>query len=767
MAIMKKTTRFTTTNTIPIKQELIGDQYPLAHSCCHCNIFTIPTTLPPGGYGKREFLRISKTTDEIHRLSETGCHLFSLISTRVKIPPQEYRNREEGGWSKTRPTEVVKEGSAIIVMRFILDQPLSINVVLTFGDSAYYMDFFPLAQPGPCKYPGLPHLASPVNTNPGSEKSIQLIRSWLTACSLGHGCGIDNLPSSLPTFLLEVENERIRLMEMAGKPKDRYVALSYCWGTEKQKTLLERNNKQQLLRDIPLESLDKTIQEAIDITRKIGFRYIWIDALCIVQDGEEAKAREIARMHEIYRDATLTLIASQGAGVRDGLLPKRDVVGGSQPHHVFRLPCLDEEGTSPGNNTLILLPKYYASLELLGIKHEPWVQRAWTLQEAVIPRRCLRFGAQKTTWDCHNAVKEYRDSDGWHYLSFEGNIDGNDRLLDKARGMMEQIRSHGQADKKQLWATWDQLVDEFSSRGIKYQSDRLPAISSIAREFSRFLDDDYVCGLWKSRLYLCLLWHRKEPGQRSVIQSSYIPSWSWAASLGLTARPGLQVSKDESFEVLKYHVVPTLGGDEYGAVESASLCVKGLIVPIPQAIIDDKRADILGLSTRAQDLGFEMMGHRGKPGYFRRDIKAGTFRKSDAERLLQAEARDQLMQQGRVRDLFSNLIYAEVRMDNPEEVSPYEGYREPRDKLNDLSFLILGHSTNIWDQYLGPCGLLVAKRENNTCFHRVGFFYVRNVWGLRGEGKGRVVSKHSVDDYRSKVLYLWGGEESVREVTLV
>ncbi|KAI0106157.1 hypothetical protein GGR51DRAFT_518012 [Nemania sp. FL0031] len=119
------------------------------------------------------------------------------------------------------------------------------------------------------------------------------------------------------------------------------------------------------------------------------------------------------------------------------------------------------------------------------------------------------------------------------------------------------------------------------------------------------------------------------------------------------------------------------------------------------------------------------------------------------------------MEQGRIRDLSTTLIHTGIHMGNPEQVSPYKGYRQPRD------ILILGHSKNIWGQYLGPCEILVAKRENSTCYSRVRFLYVRNVWGFGTDGKGHGISRPSNDDYRSKVAYLWGGKENVREVTLV
>jgi hypothetical protein len=66
----------------------------------------------------------------------------------------------------------------------------------------------------------------------------------------------------------------------------RYLTLSHCWGG-KIFTTLTRSNFTEFLSRIPTESLSKTFREAITITRTLGFKYLWIDSLCIIQ-GDEA-----------------------------------------------------------------------------------------------------------------------------------------------------------------------------------------------------------------------------------------------------------------------------------------------------------------------------------------------------------------------------------------------------------------------------------------------------------------------------------------------
>ena len=64
-----------------------------------------------------------------------------------------------------------------------------------------------------------------------------------------------------------------------------YTVLSYYWGDDEeaiasQVTTTEANVEQHeawiLLRTLP-----QTVRDAVDVTRKLAIRYLWIDALCI------------------------------------------------------------------------------------------------------------------------------------------------------------------------------------------------------------------------------------------------------------------------------------------------------------------------------------------------------------------------------------------------------------------------------------------------------------------------------------------------------
>jgi len=93
-------------------------------------------------------------------------------------------------------------------------------------------------------------------------------------------------------------------------PYCRYLTLSHCWGSsllEDDKTVA--SSLEERKRQIKVSSFCKNFQDAIEITRRFGERYLWIDALCIIQDSDADKAIEIAKMGDIYKNASLNIAA--------------------------------------------------------------------------------------------------------------------------------------------------------------------------------------------------------------------------------------------------------------------------------------------------------------------------------------------------------------------------------------------------------------------------------------------------------------------------
>ena len=78
---------------------------------------------------------------------------------------------------------------------------------------------------------------------------------------------------------------------------------------------------------IRCRSLRRTVApDAIVITRRFGFRFLWIDALCIIQYIVEDWAQESSLMAGIYRNRGLMIFALAAPDGQHGVLSRATIV---------------------------------------------------------------------------------------------------------------------------------------------------------------------------------------------------------------------------------------------------------------------------------------------------------------------------------------------------------------------------------------------------------------------------------------------------------
>ncbi|KAK4222339.1 heterokaryon incompatibility protein-domain-containing protein [Podospora fimiseda] len=123
----------------------------------------------------------------------------------------------------------------------------------------------------------------------------------------------------LPTRLIEIDDDmNLRLVygrdlitQLPGDaPVPRYTALSYCWGNEQDaaRQLRSTTDTENLhMSGFSITQLPKVLQDAVNVTRTLSIRYIWIDALCILQDSAGDWDKESTQMAAIYGSAYLTI----------------------------------------------------------------------------------------------------------------------------------------------------------------------------------------------------------------------------------------------------------------------------------------------------------------------------------------------------------------------------------------------------------------------------------------------------------------------------
>lgn len=156
-----------------------------------------------------------------------------------------------------------------------------------------------------------------------------------------------------------------------------------------------KSNLQDIQSEIPMEKLPRTFQDAILSVRRLQLRFLWIDALCIIQDDPADWAREAARMHEVYGSAYLTIAATSATSSTDGFLKRSQEMTSSIPYYkdTHTKPCgrffLAYKQTSGDQGS------WFSNIEIAQ-----WNSRGWTFQERLLSKRVLHFTKRKLFWEC-------------------------------------------------------------------------------------------------------------------------------------------------------------------------------------------------------------------------------------------------------------------------------------------------------------------------------------------------------------------------------
>lgn len=356
-----------------------------------------------------------------------------------------------------------------------------------------------------------------INLDPNAISVLGKAKSWLEDCLMNHTECSKPDPAFTPTRLIQVFPE-CRLCEM-GSQVEPYAALSYCWGGDQVfKTTVQM--LPQYVQAIDSSQLPQTLQDAIYVAQQLGLQYIWIDALCIIQDSGPDKAVEIGRMAQVYGNATITIGATRASAVWNGFLGARKPLAAESPNRVFSLPSrLGDRDMG----SITLLP-----FTTEGI--EPLDTRGWTFQERVLSPRIIDFGNLRTQYTCQTPLKQV-PSDGWSHLPLDRPYGtGLDARL--IANLLAGL--HPPDEMLQHWMT---IVKGFTSRGLAFATDKLPAIAGMAEHFGALMKDEYCAGLWRRGMPTNLLWTKGD--RMAQIYNDHeprlsgadvaAPSWSWAA----------------------------------------------------------------------------------------------------------------------------------------------------------------------------------------------------------------------------------------------
>ncbi|KAE9369752.1 HET-domain-containing protein, partial [Stipitochalara longipes BDJ] len=355
-----------------------------------------------------------------------------------------------------------------------------------------------------------------VSSNTDSPLSWHLAREWLKKCSASHPCTL-KMDKRFPSRLIQVTGTsradlRARLVLSAGLGANtKYCTLSHCWGSSPI-IKLQKANLVGFLSDIPIFELSKTFQDAMYAVIQLGFSFIWIDSLCIIQDRREDWLHEASLMSSVYANSSLNLAATAAADGRAGLFFSRNPAS-------IKAGYITASGALRNGYVIANRQLWNQSIE-----HGPLAKRAWVLQERFLAPRTLHFASNQLFWECGQVSC-------CEMFPF---IDLNHTFLPLFFG--SALKGH--IGTVHWWRTWRSIMEHYSRSLLTKEEDKLFAMAGMATHFHSLTGDKYLAGLWLKGIEKQLLWsspygHNSRQQSRSPVNtrpSSYrAPSWSWAS----------------------------------------------------------------------------------------------------------------------------------------------------------------------------------------------------------------------------------------------
>ncbi|KAK8091988.1 HET-domain-containing protein [Apiospora hydei] len=422
----------------------------------------------------------------------------------------------------------------------------------------------------------------------GGPATWDYVKDRLENCANTHSECQDSDPW-VPTRLLEVTTvgpaTRLRVvLTETWAEKKRYVSLSHQWGSNPTTLTLTKATYDLYRECIPMDDLPRKYIDAIQAAQQLGVQYLWIDSLCIIQDDEKDWAAESAQMHRVYRHGFCNLSAASSSSSNEGLFYNRDatwlrphviILGNSNIH-----PAVV---TQPGRDT-----EWHARLD-----KEPLYSRAWVCQERLLSTRNISYARHLVYFECAKEMSSEltKDSKGEHgaqATSFRSrrNTYGEQPL--SLRTLGEHPSPHD---------AWKTIVEYYSGCDLTYPTDKLVAISGVARVFhERFQSPQYLAGLWSDNLLEGLAWQRSSAypeRPRGGRYADYLaPSWSWVS---MNAQVDYKQFRYGGYDyqpladIEEVNTVPHVGSDPFGRVRSGSLRLRCYAIPL-QLDYDEFRA---------------------------------------------------------------------------------------------------------------------------------------------------------------------------------
>ncbi|KAI1449139.1 heterokaryon incompatibility protein-domain-containing protein [Annulohypoxylon stygium] len=433
-------------------------------------------------------------------------------------------------------------------------------------------------------------LTSCLNTSTDSPTALSQIERWIKSCQHDHSnCRPLIHKGGRPTRLVKIEDEGTMFSIKERLQEDvEYVAISYRWGLSNTGYMLTKHTYETMGQKKSIRELPKTLRDVCGIAHRLGFEYVWIDRLCIIQGCDEDWNREAATMAMVYTQSSLTIAASCASDEDDGCIRERNAIR-TMALRLRSCPLL------PGDNIVIRKqdpdPAEIASVRKLG----HLARRGWIFQEWLLSTRVIHFETDQVYWEC-------RQLDACESLP-GGTANKRFKNLRLSRPSLDMVRAP---------ETWRNLIKKYSTREFTHDKDKLSAISGLAKAVHELTNDQlgaYYAGLWQSNFIMWLCWHVQADLDTlpwSIPREYTAPSWSWASVNAEIEFYVLSIyDNPESFAYLAefkdIHLTHAVEDDPYTAIQDGWITISGHIRQVQAQIVPEDR---IWITSEMVDLNF-------------------------------------------------------------------------------------------------------------------------------------------------------------------
>ncbi|KAM7222948.1 Heterokaryon incompatibility protein (HET) domain containing protein [Rhypophila decipiens] len=372
-----------------------------------------------------------------------------------------------------------------------------------------------------------------------------------------------------PRRVLKVTGDKVVLVDFHETMVGEYAALSYCWGSADE---LQRNppvtatssttgylRSGVLVSDLPL-----TIRQAVAVCSCLRIQYIWVDALCIIQDDNADWEAEARKMATVYSMAKLTIIAGSSTSCHSGFLDADlggapfEISPGDLGHDLPRTPIrlvARQTNTSNFHFNLEDFVNFDPTHEVIPTKpHNAIDHRGWTFQEEFLSTRYIKFTKDDIQWQCredagclcqqevqkHERRALYEDL--WATSTPPKSSTAIEHHLPAGPASSRATDTSNVPFLETSRDYWQEIVRDFSRRRFTNPTDKLLAFSGIAsclapnmqspyRDRSIDSTNSYLAGLWSNMILDggALSWRCYESAEGRPYETYIAPSFSWAS----------------------------------------------------------------------------------------------------------------------------------------------------------------------------------------------------------------------------------------------